>query len=140
MSDSDQTVSAKYTTEIKSKINSPATHIELFYRGEEMSFCKSDLPKLIGRDERTCDIVVKTEVASRKHCAIVVQANQIGILDRSTNGTFIRVGRADVFVIKNRFYPLLGQGHMKLGGQILEDDHDVIYFRTLSKADENEEA
>lgn len=136
MSDSDQTVSAKYNTEIKNKINSPASHIELFYRGKEMSFSKGDLPKLIGRDERTCDIVVNTEVASRKHCAIVVQANQIGILDRSTNGTFIRVGRADAFVIKSRFYPLVGQGHMKLGGEFDIDDPDVIYFRTVSKSEE----
>ncbi|VUD53716.1 hypothetical protein TDB9533_01890 [Thalassocella blandensis] len=136
MSDRDQTVSAKYNTEIKNKINSPATHIELFYRGKEMSYRKTDLPKLIGRDERACDIIVNTDVASRKHCAIVVQANQIGVLDRSTNGTFLRVGRAEPFVIKNRFYPLVGQGHIKLGGQFDVDDKDIIYFRMLSKSDE----
>lgn len=131
---SDETIAAQFNTEVLNKINSAATHIELFYHGKEMSFAKDELPLVMGRDEETCQVVVKTDVASRNHCTLEVQDNQIGILDQSTNGTFIKIGRADSFSIKGKFYPLVGQGHIKLGGPIdLDDTDNIIFYRTVNK-------
>lgn len=135
MSEQDQTIAAKFNTEILSKVNSPATHIELFFHGKEMSFCKSDLPIALGRDDELCDLVVSIDVASRVHCSIEVHDNQIGLLDKSTNGTFIRIGRNESFVIKESFYPLIGQGNIKLGEQFNNDETDIIYFRMVTKKD-----
>lgn len=136
MSDSDQTIAAQFNTEVMRKVNSPATHIEVFYHGKEMSFGKSELPIKMGRDDASCKIVVQTDVASREHCSIEVRDNQIGIADTSTNGTFIRIGRNDSFVIKRAFYPLIGQGNIKLGEQFNDDDSHVIYFRMVTKTEE----
>jgi hypothetical protein len=133
MSDTELTVAANFNTAVLNKVNSAATHIELFYQGAGMSLSKSNLPKLMGRDEDSCDIVVKSNVASRVHCSLDVQDNQIGIADKSTNGTFIEVGRAESFVIKNKFYPLVGQGRIKLGSQFDDNDAHVIHFRTAIK-------
>lgn len=135
MTDSDQTIAAQFNTEVMRKVNSPATHIEIFYHGKEMSYGKNDLPIKMGRDDASCKIVIQTDVASREHCSIEVRDNQIGIADTSTNGTFIRIGRNDSFVIKRSFYPLIGQGNIKLGEQFNDDDSHVIYFRMVSKAD-----
>jgi hypothetical protein len=129
----DPTVAAAFNTEIMSKVNSPATHIDIFYRGAEMSFAKADLPIKLGRDDSSCQIAVSTEVASRVHCTIEVRENQIGLADSSRNGTFIRLGRNDSFLIKGTFYPLIGQGTLRLGAPIEGDETDTIFFRMVSR-------
>lgn len=133
MSDQDQTIAATFNTEILNRVNSPATHIEIFYQGKEMSFGKDDLPIKLGRDDSSCDLVVDSELASRVHCLIDVKDNQIGLEDKSRNGTFLRIGRNDSFVVKQKFYPLIGQGNIKLGEQIVSDDNDSIFFRMITK-------
>jgi len=133
MSEKDQTIAASFNTEIMNRVNSPATHIELFHQGEELSFSKDELPIKLGRDNTICDIVVNSEVASRVHCMIEVRDGQIGLVDKSTNGTFIRIGRNDCFVIKNSFYPLIGKGNIKLGEQFDADETDIVYYRMVTK-------
>lgn len=98
-----------------------------------MSFGKGDLPIKIGRDDSSCDLVVDSELASRVHCLIDVKDNQIGLEDKSRNGTFLRLGRNDSFVVKQKFYPLIGQGNIKLGEQIVPDDNDSIFFRMITR-------
>ncbi len=139
MAEQDQTIAAKFNTEILKKVNSPATHIEIFYDGKDLSFGKGDLPIQLGRDDSACDIVVDSEVASRVHCVIDVRDNQIGLLDQSTNGTFLQIGRNESFVVKQTFYPLIGQGHMKLGEQFGDDDSHSILFRMVTKSVKVEE-
>lgn len=135
--DQDPTVAAAFNTEIMSKVNSPATHIDIFHHGIEMSFSKADLPIKLGRDDSACRIAVTTEVASRVHCTIEVRDNQIGLADCSRNGTFIRIGRNDSFVIKGTFYPLIGQGTLRLGAPITGDETDTIFFRMVSRPAKN---
>lgn len=137
MTDRDQTVAAVFNTEILNKLNSSATHIEIFYQGKELSFGKSDLPIKIGRDEAACDLVVDSELASRVHCSIDVKDNQIGLEDVSRNGTFLKIGRNESFVVKNKFYPLIGQGNIKLGEQFVGEESDTILFRMVTKKAES---
>lgn len=128
----DPTVAAAFNTAIMNTVNSPATHIDIFHHGKEMSFSKADLPIKLGRDDHACEIAVSTEVASRVHCTIEVRDNQIGLADCSRNGTFIRLGRNDSFLIKGTFYPLIGQGVLRLGAPIEGDETDTIFFRMVS--------
>ncbi len=133
MSEQDQTLAADFTTAIMNKVNSPATHIEIFFEGDELSFSKDELPIKLGRDNTACDVVVNSDVASRVHCTIEVRDNQIGLLDKSTNGTFICIGRNESFIIKDSFYPLIGKGSIKLGEQFNADETDVVYYRMVTK-------
>ena len=133
MTDRDETIAARFSTEISKQINSAATHIDIFYKGEELTFSKEELPIILGRDEDSCQIVVNTNVVSRHHCSIEVQDNQIGLSDNSTNGTFLEIGRSDSFVVKGKFYPLVGQGKIRLGAAITSDTNDIIYYRAVSK-------
>lgn len=133
MAEQDQTIAAKFNTEILKKVNSPATHIEIYYDGKDVSFGKEDLPIQLGRDDSSCDIVVNSELASRVHCIIEVRDNQIGLLDKSTNGTFLQIGRNESFVVKQTFYPLIGQGNIKLGEQFKPNDSSCILYRMVTK-------
>ena len=134
MIDLDRTISANFKDGLSGG-ETYSTYIELFYKGKEMSFSKDELPKMLGREPKVCDVVIKSELASRKHCALILKSDHIGILDRSTNGTYIRVGRADPITVKGSFYPLLGQGHIKLGSQFVENDQEIIYYRIVNRID-----
>ncbi len=136
MSNDDQTIAAQFNTEILNKVNSPATHIEIFYQGKDLSYSKNELPLKLGRDDTVCDLVVDSELASRVHCAIEVRDNQIGLMDSSTNGTFLNIGRNESFVVKRTFYPLIGKGNISLGEPFGEDDSHIIYYRMVTKKEQ----
>lgn len=113
-------------------------YLELFYQGKEICFSQDDLPKLLGREPKLCDVVIKSDLASRRHCALVFQDGHIGLLDRSTNGTFIRIGRADPVAVKKSFYPLAGGGYIKLGCKFREnvdDDPEIIFYRIVHRSE-----
>jgi len=133
MSETNKTIIASFNADIMRHVNSSATHIEIFFQGKEMSFSKDGLPIKLGRDKTGCDIVIDGSVVSRVHCVIQVRDNQIGLVDTSTNGTFIHIGRNETFLIKSTFYPLIGQGSIKLGEEIGKDETNMIYFRMVTK-------
>lgn len=130
---SNETIIVQFDNDIMRNVNSSATHIEIFFRGKDMSFSKAQLPVKLGRDAAECDIVIDSNVASRIHCVIEVRENQIGLIDKSTNGTFIHIGRNETFLIKSTFYPLIGQGTIKLGEEIDKNDTNMVYFRMVTK-------
>lgn len=108
--------------------------IELFYQNRLYVVTRDELPFYLGRDNEACDLVITGDTISRKHCVLQWRDKQIGVLDTSTNGTFVRPGRAGNVFIHSEFYPLVGQGAMKLGQRLSEeDDSDVIFFKVISQ-------
>ncbi|MFA7554720.1 MAG: FHA domain-containing protein [Spongiibacteraceae bacterium] len=111
----------------------PFDHLELFYRGEEVKIALTDLPFVLGRDSDQCQLVIDHLKASRQHCTLTLQDNQVGLLDKSTNGTSLQIGRASSIMIKNGFYPLTGQGYIQLGKTISANDPDLICYKMVFK-------
>lgn len=122
-------------TELNSKTDvAPGTHfksIEVFHNGKEASFKPGDLPVNIGRDPDSCQLVTQNTMASRLHCSIEIRNNQPGLLDKSTNGTWIKLGRSESVHVRNDFYPLVGQGTIKPGENITTDDRNTILFKVI---------
>lgn len=123
----DQTVAANLSANMRDRVNVNATHIDLFHKGKAFSFSKEDLPISIGRDASQCDIPVNSHIASRVHCSLVVQDDQIGVLDTSKNGTLIQIGRNEDIAVKDKFFPLIGQGHIQLGGVAQEESNQLLF-------------
>lgn len=121
-------------TQIKTQTNSEskreAFRLDLFYRGRNISLPEDKLPFCVGR-EKTCDLVIDNEWVSRAHCTFQMRDGQIGLLDNSTNGTFVLTGRSESVRVKNNFYPLVGQGYIKLGDQINLDDPELMLFKVI---------
>lgn len=107
--------------------------IELFYQGKLLVIPREDLPFYLGREEGINDMVMDGDTISRKHCVLQLRDHQIGLLDTSTNGTFVKPGRADSVFIHHEYYPLVGQGAIKLGHKIELDDPDLILYRVLNQ-------
>jgi pSer/pThr/pTyr-binding forkhead associated (FHA) protein len=111
----------------------PFDHLELFYKGEAIKLTKAELPFVLGRDAGHCQLVIDHPKASRLHCTFTVEQDQVGILDNSTNGTALQIGRADSIMVKDGFYPLTGRGCIQLGKSIAAEDPDLIYYKMVFK-------
>lgn len=116
-------------TDIFKKLSEPWHCIEIFFQGKEYRYERAELPICFGRNGDECEFTVDSTTASRKHCSIDVRENQIGIQDTSTNGTYIKIGRAESVLIKNSFFPLVSQGNISLGEPIDMGSENIIYFR-----------
>lgn len=103
--------------------------ISFFFNGKEISFNRDDLPINIGRDDSTCQLTIDEKIVSRVHCTIEERNNQPGVCDKSTNGTFVKLGRAESVHVCKNYFPLVGQGVMKLGEEIELDDPNVLLFK-----------
>ena len=121
-------------TQIKTETNTDARQeefrLDIFYRGKNHSLAECDLPFYVGR-EKTCDLILENELVSRVHCTFQIRDGQLGLLDQSTNGTFVMTGRAESVRVKDNFYPLVGQGYIKLGDKIALDDPDLMLFKVI---------
>jgi FHA domain len=106
--------------------------IELFYRGKLHVLTRDELPFYIGRDFSVNHLAVEGDTISRKHCILQMRDQQIGLLDISTNGTFVKPGRADSVFIRQEYYPLVGQGAIKLGHKIDLEDPELILFKVVN--------
>ena len=123
------------TQSVGDELKGKFQRVELFYCGELTIVETEKLPFRIGRDERSCDLIIQGDTISREHCLLQLRDNQIGLLDTSTNGTHVKLGRSDSVLIHKDHYPLVGQGMIKLGGHIEHNDTDVIFFKVVSSSE-----
>lgn len=100
----------------------------LLHRGREYHLRPGDGPFVIGRDGEACDLCVTNEYGSRRHCTIEYRESKFVLSDRSTNGTYVQLGRADNVRVHNETIPLIGHGCFKLGKDFRSDDPDLIHF------------
>lgn len=129
----DKTYATRLNTNSATLKTNRSLRIELFYQGKLLCMAYDELPFYIGRDHSSCDLAVSGETISRRHCALQVRDQQIGLLDISTNGTFVKPGRADSVFIHNEFYPLVGKGAIKLGQRIDPEDSELILYKVVSE-------
>lgn len=131
MSD-DRTYATRLNTNASARQSHKTARIELFVQGKLTTIERDELPYYLGRDENDCDMTFAGERISRRHCTFQIRDNQIGLLDTSTNGTYIKLGRAESLFIHNDFYPLIGQGAIQLGQRVDLDDSDIILYKVVT--------
>ncbi len=82
----------------------------------------------IGRDE-TCDLVVNTTLASRKHVFCELRRGKFVLVDHGTNGTYISVSGDDEVYLRREEMVLRGTGSISLGKPVAEaSDEELIRF------------
>lgn len=124
-----------YTTRLNSALpnanSSQLLSIEFFFRGKSFPVNINKLPFMIGREQQTCDLTIEGPLISRNHCSIEIRDNQLGLMDKSTNGTVVKLGRAESVFVRNEFCPLVGQGYIKLGETLELDDPNLLMFKVI---------
>jgi len=95
--------------------------------GDQVARLSPDKPKLtLGRDT-TNDVVVTDRAASRTHAEVVHRRGRCYLVDRSTNGTFLRPGRRKPHHLHREELLLEGEGTFSLG----RADGPPVSYRTV---------
>jgi hypothetical protein len=82
---------------------------------------------LMGRSVNN-DLLVPSDLASRKHARIVYRKGKFVVSDHSTNGTFVKSQNGKEVYIHGEDYPLTGSGFISLGESTALDNDHLIYF------------
>jgi len=112
--------------------NGQLLHLRL--GGREWPLGAMDTPVHIGRDP-ACQLVMTSATVSRRHAVIEYSSGQFVFTDKSSNGSWLRLGGELVRVHRNTA-PLFGQGEIHCGSvydssQKQASQH-IIYFMTGS--------
>lgn len=107
--------------------------LELDYGGRTYTFTPKELPKRIGRND-DCDLVVRSDKASRYHARIEYNRGKFMLVDESSNGTYVEVeeargARRNLVYVRNEMFALVGSGRFSLGTRPADDPH-VLAFRS----------
>lgn len=114
------------------KIATSMVAIALNYDSQEKLYTDGEMTKtiVIGRDEN-CDISIDANYASRQHVSLEFRRGKFVLVDHSTNGTYVRFkGQGDVFIRREEL-PLMGEGLISLGEEVVEGKPALISFSIL---------
>ena len=88
-----------------------------------------DTPFSIGRDPAS-SLVVETEWVSRNHALIEWKKGYFMLADRSTNGSWLRIGDDDEIFVHRDETHLRRNGSISLGQAHQVDDADLVWFQS----------
>ena len=101
--------------------------LQLTYRNTIAEVSPAGEELVMGRSGQ-CELVVNSDVVSRRHAIIAYRKGKFILSDQSTNGTFVRIqGGKEVYLLGEDF-PLSGSGSISLGESISISNEHVIYF------------
>lgn len=82
---------------------------------------------VVGRD-RNCDLSVPARLASRIHFIFKYSRGKFVLVDRSTNGTYVRTQEGEEVFLKREELPLWGQGIISLGRPVSKETDYLVHF------------
>ncbi len=102
--------------------------VALRYRGQLLELSSLSPPFSVGRDPSST-LVVDNEWVSRNHALIEFRRGYFVLADRSTNGTYVRLGDDDEIRLHRDEIQLRKSGAISLGQAVDKDPTDVMYFQ-----------
>ena len=102
--------------------------LSLRFRGQVIELTENSQPFSMGRDG-TNSLVVETEWVSRNHALIEFKKGYFIIADRSTNGTYVKLGEDDELRLHRDEIHLRKSGTISLGQTVALNQNDVLYFQ-----------
>ena len=107
--------------------------LHLTHAGVELTLDGHPARLSLGRDE-TCNLVIKGHKVSRLHATIECYENRFTLVDRSTNGTFVKIGKEPEIRLHRKEFSLRGKGVIGLASSTHAADTDSVAFE-LSEAE-----
>lgn len=102
--------------------------LRLLFHDRTIDLTENSPPFSIGRDASNT-LVVETEWVSRNHALIEFKKGYFVIADRSTNGTYVRLGDVDELRVHRDEIHLRKSGTISLGQAVDVDRPDVLRFQ-----------
>ena len=104
--------------------------LSLRYRGQLIEISSQAPPFSLGRDPNS-SLVIDNEWVSRNHATIEFRRGFFVLTDRSTNGTYVRLGDDDEMRLHRDELQLRKSGMISLGQTVDKDPTDVLYFQCV---------
>ena len=82
---------------------------------------------VIGRGVQS-DLVVPARLASRIHARIEIRRGRFKVIDKSSNGTYIKTDDGENIYLRRQELLLWGSGIISLGEEVVEDSELNIRF------------
>ena len=98
-------------------------------RGDDTCVIDSEAESVwIGRDE-SCQLIVNTALASRKHAYCELRRGKFVLVDQGTNGTYVSSAGGDEVYLRREELVLRGRGAISLGKPVAEaTDEELIHY------------
>jgi adenylate cyclase len=103
--------------------------ITLRHRGKRIELTQNSEPFMMGR-EATNGLTVEADWVSRSHVQIEFKRGHFMLIDRSTNGTFLKFGQDEELKVHRDEMHLRKSGTISMGQSCAINTHDLIYFET----------
>ena len=121
-------------TMVQSAIRGPAAAEEkatlrLRHRAQQVTLDAESKPFSMGR-EPSNQLTIEADWVSRTHAMIEYKRGHFMIADRSTNGTYVRIGDDDEIKVHRDELHLRKAGTISLGQSFDVNTGDIIYFET----------
>lgn len=101
--------------------------LTLRHRGRVIELGEDSPPFSMGRDPG-CGVSIEAEWVSRNHASLECRRGLWVFSDRSTNGSFVRIGDDDELRVHRNELPLRGTGCISLGQTIAAASSDLLVF------------
>jgi adenylate cyclase len=102
----------------------------LGHAGREWRVSETPRPLVIGRAD-DCDLIVRSDLASRRHALLEAKRSYFVLTDQSTNGTFVVNQETELVFLKRESIQLLGSGAISLGREPQAAPELAIRFRHI---------
>ncbi len=114
------------------RVDAPPERARLLLRYRSQAFEIDELapPFTLGREAGN-DVVIETEWVSRTHATIEYKRGHFVLGDRSTNGTWVKLGDADELRLHRDEIHLRRSGTISLGQETALNSMDVLYFQCV---------
>lgn len=115
----------------------PSIQLVLRHRDQEIRLDHDHPSVSLGRS-KPCEIIVNSERASRQHAHVEYRRGKFFIIDKSTNGTYVRVGNEEQVFLRREQMLLKGQGMISLGIAIEKTPTEIVHFACGHSGQETE--
>lgn len=109
------------------KPQADSIELTLNYRTHSYTINEQNNKLLLGRD-KSCQMIVKSDFASRQHANVEFRFGNFILSDHSSNGTYIRSSDGMVTRLNREDTVLRGQGSISLGQPYTDSSLDLIEF------------
>lgn len=108
-----------------------SAQLVLCYRTKQVLLGQERKFAVLGRN-LSCDLVIEEPRASREHVTIELKWGGFVLMDRSTNGTYIRGSDTEESFLRWQEMRLPKEGEISLGCPFSENPQELVHFRTPS--------
>lgn len=111
----------RMATQLLSRAKTKPVKLKLKFRTQVIELSSESSTITLGRDE-SCDFVVNTALASRKHASFELRRSKFVLTDQGTNGTYASFSGGEEIYLRREELVLQGAGLVSLGQPIAETE------------------